>query len=115
MSFSSLKSHFIEECLWENSTHATSERFIVEYGADAASEETECSLMTQEHDFKNIQVNSGPLQMSHSAKINTAAFSPPDTYVHIWQRTFCKQAGLPAKSYVGCLPAEVSAKDEHMY
>ena len=57
---------------------------------------------------KTVQVNSGPLEISHSAKINTAAFgSQLNTYTRVWQWMFCKQASLPTKHYVGCLPAKV--------
>lgn len=54
-----------------------------------------------------VQVHSGPWQIGHSAKIITEAFSQPNAHVHIWPATSCRQAGLPAKSHMGCLPAEV--------
>ena len=65
---------------------------------------------------KPVQVNSEPSEISHSAKINTAAFgSPLNTYTRIWQWAFCKQASLPAKCYVGCLPAALWVLKIHMW
>lgn len=50
---------------------------------------------------ETVQVNSGPSEISYSAKINTAAFSQPETRVRIWRWASGKRA------CVGCLPAEV--------